>query len=125
MDDIEISIKSRTTGATRDISLSELVDMIDSHRHNDTCIHVLPIITSRTVTLSFRLYRHGTANFIIEAPLLPTYVQVPKGVSFRINGEASIISNGSEHIVPACKDRGSSILIRSTFNNEGLHISIV
>lgn len=125
MDDIDISIKSRTTGVTRDIPLSDLVDLIDNYRHSLSCVHVLPIITSKSITLSFRLHRHGTSSTNIDIPSLPTYVHIPTGVMFNINRGVYVKSDGSNYPIHIPKDRGSSILIKSIYDSRGLSIQMI
>lgn len=138
MDDIDnlvISVKDLRTGNARDISLAELSSLLNREEKQTprSGLQVLPIITSRQITLSFRPTSPDSISMEIDTGGDPVYVEISAvGLNVYINSSfqeykdsISYKSPSSEVMVPLSDKGSKSAVLRAEYDGRNLRIAVL
>ena len=137
----EIQLVNRYSRKTRSIPLSQLIDMITLQLQNQASvdaltprsenIQVLPIITSRQITLSFRPNSQGSIALEVDTEGVPVYLSFSKqemkvtiSCSYKNKKKVlkSILSN-REILLPFSTEGAKSIEMEATYDGKDMFIS--
>ena len=133
-DDILFHITDRQTGDQKEISLSDLIDLIHTYEERQSKdIQVLPIITSHEITLSFRPHGEGSISLECDTDESPVYIgiSIPDinvsilSVSRREKRRIRYISSTEDILLPLSGHGITHIKIDMEYNGQEIFINAI
>lgn len=141
--DLVVHVSSRKSRKVKTMPFTQLVDIIASHleRRDDTVsepptpraeeIQVLPIITSRQITLSFRPNSKGSVALEIDTDGVPVYIGFSKhGMKVSITTvykgrkrSLNITSSAREILLPFSDSQVISVEMEAIYDGRNISIS--